>query len=60
MGADMGSAGSVAIDSGPHTATTPGPTNMVEEVEETGATSLGSTSLHSISLGRCALEQVKS
>jgi len=59
MGTDTGSAGSVAFDSGPPTAATLGPTDVEEEeVAATGATSLGSTSLHSISLGRCALEWV--
>jgi len=62
MGTDMGSAGSVAIDSGPVTAATLGPTNVEEEQEEvaaTGATSLDSTSLHCISPGRCTLKRVK-
>jgi len=47
MGTDTGSTGSVAIDSGPPTAATLGPTNVEKEVAATGATSLGSTSLHS-------------
>ena len=59
MRTDTDSAGSVSIDSGPPTAATLGPTNVEEEVAATGATSLGCTSLHSISLGRCALELVK-
>jgi len=46
MGTDMGSTGSVAIDSGPPTSATFGPTYVEEEVvATTGATSLGYTTL---------------
>ena len=62
MGADTGPADSTAIDSGPPTAATLSPTNSLGEEEETvaatAATSLGSTSLSSTVLGRCAFERV--